>query len=183
MQHTAIPTDEDLMDEVRKDQLDSMRILFERYHQRLYQYFLYLSGQPDLSQDLTQNVFYRIMRYRNSYRSGASFRTWMYQIARNVQNDHYQKSKMKFSDYEQIEGKEDESGSALKHLEKQEMENTLEEAMKLLPDAQREIILLSRYEGMRYREIGEVLGCSEGAVKVRVHRAMQQLKEVFFKLA
>ena len=55
-------------------------------------------------------------------------------------------------------------------------------ALDKLPEEKREIILLSKFHDKKYREIGEILGCSEGAVKVKVFRAIQELKEVYKKL-
>jgi RNA polymerase sigma-70 factor (ECF subfamily) len=55
-------------------------------------------------------------------------------------------------------------------------------AMDRLPEDKREILLLSKFQDKKYKEIGEILGCSEGAVKVKVFRALQELKEVYKKL-
>jgi len=58
----------------------------------------------------------------------------------------------------------------------------LERAMQNLPDMQREILVMTRFQKMKYGEVAEILQCSEGAVKVKVHRALKQLRHIFFKM-
>jgi len=67
-------------------------------------------------------------------------------------------------------------------FEKDEEMQLLSMAMDRLPDEKREILLLSKYQDKKYKEIGEIIGCSEGAVKVKVFRALQELKEVYRQL-
>jgi len=84
-------TDEALMITVRNGDIDAMSPLFERYHIKLYNFFLRLTFNKELSQDLTQNVFYRIIKYKHTYNEEYKFRTWMYQMARNNLTDFYEK--------------------------------------------------------------------------------------------
>jgi len=62
--------DEKIMQNVRDGNIAEMSVLFERYHLRLYNFFLKMGLQKDISQDLTQNLFYRIIKYRRTYRAG-----------------------------------------------------------------------------------------------------------------
>ena len=73
-------TDEQVMLEVHKGDLDKTAILFERYHVRLFNFFLRMSYDKDLSQDLTQTVFERLLKYRTSYKYGKQFKSWIFQI-------------------------------------------------------------------------------------------------------
>lgn len=104
----------------------------------------------------------------------------MFHIARNVNNDQFRKNKMKWT--EDVEQWQDKLGSAedKQHdLERAEHEQLLQRAMDRLPEDKREILLLSKYQEKKYKEIGEILGCSEGAVKVKVFRALQELKVAY----
>ncbi|MEM6769383.1 MAG: sigma factor, partial [Bacteroidota bacterium] len=81
-------TDEALMQLVQQGDLDKMRPLFDRYHVRIYNYCLHLSGEREASKDITQEVFYRVLKFRATYRA-TTFATWLYAIARNLCYDHH----------------------------------------------------------------------------------------------
>ena len=175
--------DEHLMQKVKDGNLDSMAPLFEKYHVKLYNFFLRLTNNKDISNDLTQNVFRRIISYRESYDQQWKFRSWMYQIARNVHLKHYQENKFLKSDFNEPEQIEQDSKSALEEMEFEARKHTLHEALKQLNPEQREIIELSRFQGLKYKEISDITGNSVTAIKVKVHRAMHKLRELYFELA
>ena len=77
-------TDEALMLEVSKNNIESASALYDRYSKRLYNYFVKISFDRELGNDLLQTTFLRMIKYRNSYREGKSFEAWIFQIARNV---------------------------------------------------------------------------------------------------
>ncbi len=86
------------MIKVRDGDLDRLGLLFERYKRPLYGFFYGLNKNSELSEDLVQNTFFRIMKYRHLFRGEGDFRTWMFHIARNVSHDHYRKDKLKAKD-------------------------------------------------------------------------------------
>ena len=90
-------TDEQAMYAVSQGDLDKAAILYERYKKSLLNFFLYRQNDRENARDLTQQVFLRMLRYRHTYREGASFRTWILEIARNVFFDHL-KQNPTFSD-------------------------------------------------------------------------------------
>jgi len=81
-------TDHALMLEVRDGDVAKLGELFTRHHARLFGFFVRLTGQRPASEDLVQLVFYRIMRYRHTYRDAGSFTAWMYHIARRTLSDY-----------------------------------------------------------------------------------------------
>ena len=85
------PTDHQLMLRVREGEVANLGHLFERHHERLYNFFLRLSGHRQLSEDLVQEVFVRMLKYRHAYREDSQFISWMYQIARHVRFDQVRK--------------------------------------------------------------------------------------------
>jgi RNA polymerase sigma-70 factor (ECF subfamily) len=176
-------SDNFLMDKVRRGDLNKLGLLFERYKKPLFGFFYGLNKDAELSEDLVQNVFYRILRYREAFHSDGDFRTWMFHIARNVSHDHFRKNKFRYK--ESVENWSDRlsvNENRSIDIQKEEELDTLEMAMGKLPIEKREVLLLSKFHDKKYKEIGEILGCSEGAVKVKVFRAMQDLKEVFKKI-
>lgn len=176
-------TDNALMLKVKDGDLDRLGLLFERYKRPLYGFFYGMNRDAELSEDLVQNVFFRILKYRYLFRGEGDFRTWMFHIARNVNHDNYRKTKAQ---------RKDSLEHWQEHLITQDNRSTefdrddelqlLSMAMDRLPEDKKEILLLSKYQDKKYKEIGEMMGCSEGAVKVKVFRALQELKEVFRQL-
>ena len=171
------------MTKVRDGDLDKLGLLFERYKKPLYGFFYGLTRERDLSEDLVQNTFMRILKYKHLFRVEGDFRAWMFHIARNVRHDHHRKDKFKLKD--DLENWKDRLG----HHENRSAEMVYEEehemlslAMDRLPEDKREILLLSKFQEHKYSTIGEILGCTEAAVKVKVFRALQDLKAIYHEL-
>ncbi|MEL6190423.1 MAG: RNA polymerase sigma factor [Bacteroidota bacterium] len=168
--------DEDVMKLVKNGKLNALSILFDRYHVRLFNFFLRLIDDRDLSEDLVQNVFERIIKYRSTYREGAAVKTWIYQIARNVRVDHFRSQKWHKEEFAEIENEIDVEESSQIMMEKQEEKKALDQAIQQLPLSYREVLWLGHFEELGYKEVGEILGISVPNVKVRMHRAVKQLK-------
>lgn len=176
-------TDEQLILEVKNGELDSLAPLFEKYHVRLFNFFLRMTSDRTICEDLTQNVFQRILTYRESYNENWMFRSWMYQIARNAASKHYNNQKLLITDYTEDNNLVFESDSADEELDAKLQKEHLHEALSKLTYEQREIIELAKFQELKYKEIAEITGNTVPAIKVKVHRAIQKLREKFFELA
>jgi RNA polymerase sigma-70 factor (ECF subfamily) len=176
----AETTDEILMHNVKEGNLSEMSVLFERYHLRIYNFFFRLTYDMDVSQDLTQNLFYRMIKYKNSYKSDYSVKSWIFQIARNLHADYCKEEKrsgelfLKTDKYT-VEPTDDPEGFH------EEDYARLEKAMADLSNDQKEIIVLSRYQGLKYEEISAITNQSVSAIKVAMYRAIKQLRGIYFK--
>ena len=168
--------------EVKNGNLDSLVPLFDRYNVKIYNFFLRLTRNKEISEDLTQNVFCRIISYKSSFQDESKFRPWIYQMARNVHIDHYHKNKFVMQDIELNESIFNDIPDALEEMAKQEKYKALHEAISQLNSEQQELIELSRFQGLKYDEISEITGNSVGAIKVKFHRAMNKLREHYFEL-
>ena len=178
------PTDRDLMLAAAKGDVDKFGLLFDRYHQRLYEFFYRLSGDPSSSEDLVQDVFLRMLRYRRSFGESSEFRAWMYRIARTARIDRFRKR----HDHASLSGERaretQASGFAPDRLfENSEMAALLQRALLQLPEAKREILVLARFQELKYEQIASLLDLDPGAVKVRVHRATLELREIVLKMS
>ena len=166
---------------VKAGQLDYLNEVFHRYSKRIYNYFLKSTLERADSDDLTQELFVRIMRYRNSYKEGRSVQFWIFQIARNMVKDHFRKMKVhkdQFNPVEvmpEVEEKVDEVAI--------EDEKKLHLALKKLPDEKRELLVLSKFQGMKYEQIAMLRDTSVSNIKVQVHRTIKELKQIYFELA
>ena len=170
-------TDEQLMDLVKKGDLDRASILFDRYHVKMYNYFFRMNYNKDISQDLTQNTFHRLLKYRTSFSMGASFKSWIYRIAHNVFVDSLSEKQIQF---EKIEYQISEIGVTENEQSKKADLEALDFALQKLTNEQREIISMSRFQDIKYQEIAEILEISVPSVKVKMHRAMKKLREHYF---
>ncbi|RPH37548.1 RNA polymerase sigma factor [bacterium] len=171
------------MDKVRGGDVAQLAHLFERHRVKLYNYYLRLTRNRWLSEDLVQEVFLRVLKYRHTFRGDGEFTMWMYHIARNVHRDYHAKWR-----HEQLSAGDQEEpaaddASAQDTLELDQSTRLLQEALARLPVEKRELLVLSRYQNLRYDVIAGILDCSTEAVKVRVHRAMNELRTIFLALS
>jgi len=163
---------------VKAGQRDAMGLLFERYHRRLFGYYYQLSQEAELSEDLVQNTFYRMLQYAHTYKGDGEFITWMFHLARNIWADHYQKHQR----FPTEDVKEEAPSLIDEETEPEDKLTQLRQAIQHLKPERKEALLLSRYQGLRYQEIAQILNCSEANVKVRVFRAIQDLRKIFRQL-
>lgn len=151
--------------------------LYDRHHGPLYGFFLRLTGCGATAEDLVHDVFVRVLRYAASFRPDAPFRPWLYRIARNVHADVC--GAMTWDALEDTLPCPEASPHS--HAVAMQDRTRLESALQSLRPEQREILLLSRDPDWTYAQIAELLGCSESAVKVRVHRALAALRQIYFE--
>lgn len=173
-------TDEQLMEAVQRHKLDHLNVLFERYQKRIYNYFLKSTGDTEESADLTQQVFIRILKYRQSYRSGQRFEMWIFQIARNQVKDHFRKLKVHKDQFTDMEALPDVGMSDEPDLQA-ERERKLQLAMGKLPADKRELLVLAKFQNMKYEDIATLRSATVSAIKVQVHRTIQQLRTYYFE--
>jgi RNA polymerase sigma factor (sigma-70 family) len=177
-------TDENLMLAVQRGEVSQLGVLFDRHHRSLFDFFARLTGSRSLAEDLVQDVFFRILKYRATFREQSRFKAWMFHIARNARFDHYRKQQPDAQLSEDGAGAVPSRSPLPGHeMEQEQQAALLECALFQLPVEKREVLILSRYQEMKYEQIAEVMGCEVGTVKVRVHRALKDLREVFLKLS
>jgi RNA polymerase sigma-70 factor (ECF subfamily) len=168
---------------VRNGRTQALATLFERHHARLYRYCLRMTGLRASAEDLVQDVFMKMLKYKATFRNDSEFLPWMFGIGRNACLAHLRRAA--------ADRVPDRESSALPSSDDQvaddpvgdEQSEIMRRALLELPVERREVLVLSRYEFKTYEEIATTLGCSVGAVKVRVHRAMKQLREIYLNLA
>ncbi len=175
-------SDSAIMEKVRDGQVEKLAILFERHHVKIFNFFLRLTGSHNLSEDLVQDVFVRMLKYRSSYKGKGKFVVWMYRVARNVHVDHLRKSKETYNLEDQFEEPESQGESPLHALEQKKDKELIQKALSQLPLKKREALILSRFQDMKYKEIAELFGCREGTIKASIHRAVKQLGEIYLEL-
>ena len=174
--------DEEVMALVRSGHLERLAILFERHHLHLYHFFLRLSGRPGVSEDLVQEVFLRLLRYRAGYRPGSAFAPWMWEIARNAFRDQHRRQRPRAPMEDLPAALADPGEGADARLIRDQEDRQLQRALARLPPAKRELLLLSRSPDVAYADLAGMLACSVASVKVQVHRALKELRDHYFSL-
>ncbi len=169
------------MTKVKQGNYDALGLLFKRYQKPIFGFFYRMNGNTVESEDLVQMVFERILRYREQFRSEGEFRTWLFHIARNVQHDFFKKQKKQpiSKNWEEWSESLETEKMADSDLEKVQNLALLDQALKYLNPEQREILVLSRFEELKYSQIAEILKITEANVKIKVFRALQDLKRIY----
>jgi len=167
-------TDEILMAKVANGNLDMLKILFERHHKHVFNFLHKMCGDRMLSEDITQEVFYKLMKYRSSYNDG-KFVSWLFTIARNSLKTHFRRVANNYDDLESID-------YTLVAVEEEEKDySALHLAINQLEASDRELVILNRFQEIKYEELAEIVGSTPGAVKTKVSRALKKLKTIYFQ--
>jgi RNA polymerase sigma-70 factor (ECF subfamily) len=170
--------DEELMLLVTNGNLDFMSYIFERYHLKIFNYVLKMTRNKEVSKDITQEVFYKLIKHRNTYKQ-TKFSPWIYTIARNLCNDYYKTVSHTQKSIEQINYKtmDVENDDTVP----KELTEHLQLALNKLSTSDKELIIMSRYQGIKYDEIAIITNSNVGAVKTKIHRALHKLKALYFQ--
>jgi RNA polymerase sigma-70 factor (ECF subfamily) len=188
--------DHERMTAVAGGDLSSMGDIYQNRHRPLFRFFYRMTNRQALSEDLVHEVFLRMIRYRHTYqkedqagqkegdaRTEGAFEAWMYRIARNTLVDHARKHR---HETPPGEGELEEIVSArpnpFETAAKRQDLALLYRAMRDLPADKRELLILARFHGLNYEQIGGILGCAPGTVKGRVFRAMKELGSIYSDL-
>jgi RNA polymerase sigma-70 factor (ECF subfamily) len=166
-------TDEQIMAAVANGNLDVLKILFDKHHLHVFNFLYKMSGDKMLSEDLTQDVFYKVMKYRTSYNNG-SFVSWLFTIARNSLNSHFTRNKEMHSDLEMVKYR-------LGEEENEEDHSHLHRALQQLDASDRELIVLHRFQEVKYQELAEIMESTPGAIKTKMSRAIKKLKAIYLQ--
>lgn len=169
---------------VKAGEVDRMGLLFERHHRKLFHFLYHMLGCAATSEDLVQNVFYRMLKYRHTYHGEGEFRAWMYHLARNVLADHIKQNRhaTRHTDVADLAGKIGGGPRADEGLQQEQEVAALHHALARLSPENREVLVLSRFQELKYGEIARLLNTTEGAVKVRVHRALNELRTMYLRI-
>ncbi len=145
--------------------------LFRRYGQPVHRYLCRLVKSSAAAEDLCQATFVSLVKARGRFQPGARFRPWLYAIATNAARDHLRRRVEAVTPEGELP--EEPVAPAGRDVG---LEKAVRAALEQLPPAQREAIVLHRFEGMSFSEIADAVGLSESAVKVRAHRGYERLR-------
>lgn len=157
------------------------RHVYELYKDRIYGLCRNMSGNDEDAADLTQDVFISAFKNIQSFRMEAAFGTWLYRIAVNRCSKELRRFRPDQRSYEEMEAVDlappSRAPGPEAQLLRKETNQRVEAAIARLPESLRTIFVLGTIEGMRYREIANVVNCTEDAVKMRMHRARKRVRD------
>lgn len=162
--------------------------LVEKYHRAMIHFLFRMVHNQAVAEELAQEVFLRVYRSRESYRAEAKFTTWLYRIATNLAVNHARDTRHeRAAQNVYLDAPDEETGttpdvaddepSVEQKLMRDERMAAIRQHVMALPERQRMAVLMHKYQGMDYRQIGEVLKLSESATKSLLFRAYQTLRE------
>lgn len=148
-----------------------------KYQKQIYAFIYRMINDIEEAKDLTQQTFIKAAEGLKDFRGDSSFRTWLYQIAKNTSINKIRQGRPEETELEEsIAG--NESGALSLIIKKERMEH-IRKGLDRLPERQRLAVILRVYEEMSCRETAGVMGCSEGAVKAHYHNGVNKLREFF----
>jgi RNA polymerase sigma-70 factor (ECF subfamily) len=162
--------------------------LVEKYHRAMIHFLFRMVRNQAVAEELAQEVFLRVYRSRESYRAEAKFTTWLYRIATNLAVNHARDTKHERAAQNiYLDAPDEETGttpevaddepSVEQRMMRDERMAAIRKHVVALPERQRMAVLMHKYQGMDYRQIGEVLKLSESATKSLLFRAYQTLRD------
>jgi RNA polymerase sigma-70 factor (ECF subfamily) len=176
-----------LMLRVQAGDVAAFPLLFERYAPRVLQFIKRFVGHDARAEELTQDVFAQIYRVRHRYRPESRLSTWVFRIATNhcLNERRRPEHRLRVDLWRESSENETREGPVLpdpaaptpeEAAAARELAVALDREINALPPKQRAALLLSRMDGLAYREVAEILRCSEGAVKALLFRATHGLR-------
>lgn len=182
MTQTAVATrveDQSLIARARAGEASALDTLVSRHHAAVYEVAYRVLGDPDAAADAAQDAFMKAIAGLDTFRGEASFKTWLLRITANVATSTGRKTTRRRE--VALEAAWDHAGE-LGNPERDAVLRTeaerVERALELLPEKQRLAVTLRIHQDLSHREIGEVIGSSEGAARVNYHLGIKRLKEL-----
>jgi len=184
----SLLTDAEIMLRVRQGDDAGFNFLITKYQRQIVHFMFRMVHNQSVAEELAQEVFLRVYRSRETYRAEARFSTWLYRIATNLGVNHARDTKHERAAQNiYLDQPDPETGSTpdvadatptVEHeLLRDERMRAIRAHVLELPERQRTAVLMHKYQGMDYKQIGEVLKLSESATKSLLFRAYQTLRE------
>lgn len=168
------PKDSEIVALLNTSNVQGLKKTFDKYHQQLFKYLLYRTGNAGDAEDLLQNVYLRLWKYRNSI-TNENLSAYLYSIATSLSNNLAKKRKTELEFNRKI-ARQSVSESDAEEIWEQEDLEKLKQCIHQLPEKQRTTLLMNRMEGLTHREIARYLDLSQKAIEKRISKAYELLR-------
>ena len=184
-------TDVELIDRFLKGDIMAFNRLVKRWEKPMYNFIYRNLSNEVVAKDVCQKTFIRVYQKIKKLRDPHKFSSWLYRIALNLCRDEQRKNQRRFyiscdqtneeQNYTPIQLTTDEDSSPDKIYAKKQIENLLKEQLQKIPPEQRVVIIMKQYQGLKFREIADILGKPVNTVKSRLYYGLKALKNNFKK--
>ena len=183
------PQEADLVRACQEGDQTAFNLLVWRWEKPLFNFTYKYVGDAHLAQDLVQETFIRVLRSIHGYEHRSAFSTWLYRIAVNLCKDHFRKKRLpmvSLHDYYTTSSGDhvyvhdhiaDEGAQSDEALASRRREELVRRLLAGLKDEQRIVILMKEYQGLKFREIAEILDVPEGTVKARLYNGLRTMRQ------
>jgi RNA polymerase sigma-70 factor (ECF subfamily) len=178
-----VSDDKQLIEQAKKD-ISRFTPLYEKYVDTIYRYcYNRVNRNKDLAEDLTSEVFVKALDNFDSFTyEGKPFVTWLYRISHNLIVDYFKAKKNQNVSFDSLlVNPPDETEGVLDNLSKEEYISEIQKSLTELPPKANEVIALKHIEEYTFKQIGDILGKSESAVKMQYYRALEMVKHIMQK--
>jgi len=166
-------SDAELMAQTRRGRHDAFAVLIRRYQRSLVNFFRRMGALHHEAEDLVQETFVRVYSHRKRYAPTGKFSSFLYVVARHAWADMLRRASRR----PEAKGRTDAEASVGGGTDRSDARMDVQAALERLSEKLRVVVVLSVYQGLRYREIAEVLDIPLGTVKSRMHLALRQMEE------
>jgi RNA polymerase sigma-70 factor (ECF subfamily) len=179
-----VATDEELLQAIQTGDTDSLGALVTRWERPLFRFVYRLLPRKEDARDICQETFLRVLKKSHRFKTGSRYSTWMYQIALNLCRDQCRRAQRwnrVITETPELPDRPSgpyapEGADPARTVERREKASAVLQALDRLPPEQREVVVLKEFEGLKFREIAEILGCPESTVKSRMYYGLNGVR-------
>jgi RNA polymerase sigma-70 factor, ECF subfamily len=168
--------DQQLLDEAKAGSARAFQAIVERYMKRTYNLAFGFSGDHDMADEITQEVFVKVHASMHSFRGESEFGTWIYRIATNISLNHVKQRQRQVNRSMDVDDAAHLLPTHDTQAENADHRAHIERALHELPTLQRAVVILRHFDGLSTKQVGAILRCSEGTVKTHLFRGLKKLK-------
>lgn len=177
----SAPSDEELLELLRDGAMSAGEVLVKRYYQPLMRYLHRLARNEHLAEELHQQTWLSVLDHLDRFESAGAggFKAWLFRIATNKARDHWRSVGREHNAMDGLgHAEEHEVPPAERRLETGERDTKLSRAIAKLPEAQRQVLMLRYYSGLKFVDIAQLLGCPLNTALGRMHKAVLKLRQL-----
>lgn len=178
-------TDAQLVEKFRSGDIEAFNTLVDRWQQRIHRFAYRFFCSHDEASEITQKTFIKAYKNLSSLKDAEKFSSWIYRIANNLCLDETKRAgRRRSAPMEMLSNdliKQDIDENPEHQVTQQQLGKLLQQALNHLPNEQRIVVIMKEYEGLKFREIAEILDVPENTVKSRMYYGLTKLRDLFEK--
>lgn len=179
-----MPNDKQLVREIKNGSEAAMEVLIKRYYKQIYAFVYRNVNNKELAYDLTQEIFMKMIKNIKTYRGKGEFKSWLFTLAINHCRDYLKSSCYMRQQSIQTglpENLSVDHNNVSYIFERNETRKKVKSAIELLPDFQKEAVLLRYYHDLKIKDIAQITGVNESTVKSRLKQGLQKLRNYLIR--